>query len=76
MTIDQAKRDLPPVLVTMPNGKTYTGRVSGRLRRFPLVSVPYDGVLHSASPQPWIDFETSWAQIARKATDGTPIMYC
>jgi len=76
MTIDQAKRDLPPVLVKMPDGKTYTGRVSGRLNRFPTVTVPYDGKLHSKGPLPWIDFHTSWAQVARVATDGSAITYC
>ncbi len=76
MTIQDAKRDLPSVLVTMPNGKTYSARVSGRLNNQATVTVPYDGKLHTAGPKPWIDFHTSWAQIARKATDGTAIVYC
>ena len=75
MTIDDAKRNLPNVLVQMPDSKTHWGRVTGRALKFPMVSVPYDGKLHSKGHPPWIDFETSWEQIARKATDGTPIIY-
>lgn len=76
MTIDDAKRELPNILVQMPDGKTYNGRVTGRALEFPMVSVQYDGKLHSKGHRPWIDFQSTWAQIARKATDGTSIIYC
>ena len=75
MNIEQAKRDLPNILVKMPNGKTVTGKVSGRLLPLAQVSVPYDGKIHSHGPKPWIDFNTSWAQIARCATDNSAITF-
>lgn len=69
MNISEAKRDLPSVKVKMPNGVTLIGKVYGRNNKFPTVSVvtPEYGEL---------SFETSWAQIARKATDDTAINYC
>jgi hypothetical protein len=69
MNIAEAKRDLPNVRVKMQNGVILTGKVYGRENKFPTVSVqtPEYGEL---------SFETSWAQIARKATDGTTINYC
>lgn len=76
MTIEDAKRDLPRILVKMPNGKTYTGRVSGRKLQFPIITVLYDGKLHSKGHPPWIDFSSTWEQVAKKATDGTLIIYC
>ena len=76
MTIEEAKRELPSVSVKMPNGKIYPGRVTGRCNPHPTVTIQYDYKIHSKSPKPWIDFQCSWAQVARKATDGTPIIYC
>lgn len=75
MTISDAKRELPDVLVKMPNNKIYRGRVSGRKLQFPMVTVLHDDKLFSKGWPPWIDFETTWEQIARKATDRTPIIY-
>jgi len=68
MNIEDAKRDLPNVRVKMPNGTTFIGKVTGRKNRFPTVSV-----LFSECGE--FSFQTSWAQIARKATDGTSITY-
>ncbi len=76
MTISDAKRELPSVLVKMPNNKTYWGRVSGRKLQFPTVTILHGDKLFSKGRRPWIDFKTSWEQIARKATDRTPIIYC
>ena len=75
MTIDEAKEILPSVWVLMPNGKRYSGRVTGRRCQFPTVTVPYDGLLHSKGPLPWIDFKTSWQQIADFAETDKSITY-
>lgn len=75
MTIAEVKKQLPNVQVTMPNGKTYIGRVSGRLNHFPTVTVDYDGILHSKGPPPWIDFHPTWTKVTYSVNTTTPLIY-
>ena len=81
MTVDQARRELPAVNVKMPDGKVYPARVSGRLNQFPTITVsfihqPHKKRLRDFGGSPWIDFHTSWAQVARVAETGEPITFC
>ena len=80
MTTDQAKRDLPSVNVKMPDGKVYPARVSGRLNPFPTVTVsfchqPHKKHLRDFGGAPWIDFQSTWPQVARVADTGEPIVF-
>ncbi len=81
MTPAQARADLPNILVRMPNGKTYTARVTGRMNQFPTVTISFCHQqhakhLHDFGGSPWIDFQSTWEQVARCATNNEPILYC
>lgn len=80
MTAIEARRDLPAVTVKMPDGKTYPARVTGRLNQFPTVTVRFTHQRHAKhlrdfGGSAWIDFQSTWEQIARVATSGEPITY-
>ena len=81
MTITEAKLELPAVLVRMPNGTIYQGRVTGRKNPFPTVTISFIHQHHKKHLRDfdgchWIDFQSTWAQVARVATNNQPINYC
>ena len=80
MTPSEARRELPEVSVKMPDGKVYPARVTGRLNPFPTVTISFIHQNHKRhlrdfGGSPWIDFSSTWEQIARVATSGEPIVF-
>jgi len=68
VTVEDAREYLPSVKVKF-DGKLYLCQVTGRLNRFPTVTIRRPG-------KEMIQFDTSWEQIARMATTGGVINYC
>jgi len=69
--IEECKRDLPPVRVTIA-GKTHWARTSGRLNRFCTVSVTNEGTLYSGSKL-WWDEQYTWQAVCRAVVSGVPL---
>ena len=73
MTIEEVKRELPPVLILW-NGKKYGGRVTGRLNKFASVS-PHtlgrkDGRVDIIMGP---IFEFSWDAVCSAVNTGKPL---
>lgn len=58
-SMDKVKRDLPYVKVRL-NGRTFDGKLSGRLNEQATVSLGY-----STSLRDWVDFHFSWETVTR-----------
>lgn len=64
-SVQEVKESLPRVLVKYPNGQTAYAKITGRLLRFPRLTVANDAEMSY--------FETSWEAVTRAVNNNTPI---
>ena len=67
-TIATVKAELPSVRVRIAKGKIVDGRLSGRLNEFATVCCGW-----STAGRDWVDFQFSWATIARALNENRPL---